>query len=264
MLAFTTFRSLFSWVSECRIDFRAELNDNCVICNTPKGWSLSLIPVFSISVLHCRLFSNRSRFGRFRHEVRIGIIVQITRVQFAKVFWMQQCAVVFLPFGVFVVIIRVTVQVRSLDLARNQPGGIQRRIRILNLEGSFDQNFKCFNPNVGSFDRNPISKIERFDTKANTTSQNQGDPGTLSPLNVTSSRCLPASWGMKLAAYFSSPFLATWQVTLPPLTLISKFPKPAPDPSTETFYKCKVKFKLKEFKKALKEFKKLLNSSRSS
>ena len=65
------------------------------------------------------------------------------------------------------------------------------------------------------------------------TSTNQGEFGTFSPLNLTSTLCLPGSWGMKFAWNCSLEMVWTWLVTRPPFTIISRFPNPAPFPSTE-------------------------------
>lgn len=57
-------------------------------------------------------------------------------------------------------------------------------------------------------------------------------PGTVSPLKVICTRCVPVSCGVKLAIKFCPPKDLTELVTRPPLTRISKFPDPARDPST--------------------------------
>lgn len=57
-------------------------------------------------------------------------------------------------------------------------------------------------------------------------------PGTVSPLNVICTICVPGSCGVKLATNRCAPSARTEDVTRPPLTKISKFPEPACDPST--------------------------------
>lgn len=62
---------------------------------------------------------------------------------------------------------------------------------------------------------------------------NQGhSPLTTSPLNLISTLCITGSWGTKDAKNRCWPRLRTNEVTCPPLTKISKFPDPAPEPST--------------------------------
>lgn len=58
-------------------------------------------------------------------------------------------------------------------------------------------------------------------------------PGTGSPLNVISTKCVAASCGTKDAINFWSPRLFTKLVTWPPFTSISRLPDPAFEPSTE-------------------------------
>lgn len=58
-------------------------------------------------------------------------------------------------------------------------------------------------------------------------------PGTVSPLKVIWTTCVPDSCGVKLAMNFCPPNARTDDVTLPPFTKISKLPEPARDPSTK-------------------------------
>lgn len=62
-------------------------------------------------------------------------------------------------------------------------------------------------------------------------------PGTVSPLNVIWTTCVPDSCGVKLAMNFWPPKARTDDVTRPPFTKISKLPEPARDPSTKTLEK---------------------------
>lgn len=57
-------------------------------------------------------------------------------------------------------------------------------------------------------------------------------PGTVSPLNVICTVCVPGSCGVKLATNLWAPRARTDDVTRPPFTSISRFPEPARDPST--------------------------------
>lgn len=72
-------------------------------------------------------------------------------------------------------------------------------------------------------------------------------PGTVSPLNFISTRWLRASCGTNEARNLWLPRLRTKLVTWPPLTRISKFPEPAPEPSTVKADKQRTKLKQKDW-----------------
>lgn len=86
----------------------------------------------------------------------------------------------------------------------------------------------------------------------------ESSPGTVSPLNVICTRCVPVSCGVKLAMKFCPPKDLTELVTRPPFTKISKLPDPARDPSTTSTRTKKLNFFLHT---SLTSFNSRLNST---